>query len=208
MSSAQAAETEKEVVETLQKLGATVTRDERSPDHPVVGVKFNFNRVPDGLLKRLRLFRQLQALDLSGSYVSEDDLKDLSHFKRLQSLSLRDCALKPAHLKILATLKSLESLDLRHSGVMIAERPDSREQDAPSRPDDAPPRGGGRKPRPAAREQLRSSPLRELAALPKLERLDLGANNLRDENLKDLAGLKHLRVLSLESNYTSLGAGL
>src|SRR5262249_27726970 len=62
---------EADAVAALRQAGAMVTRDEAAPGKPIVGVNFQFNPLPEGILKQLAPFRQLHTLDLSAARISD-----------------------------------------------------------------------------------------------------------------------------------------
>ncbi len=182
---------EDEPLRAIQKAGAFITRDESAPGRPVVGVEFYYRTANN--LKALKAFPHLKTLGLSGSFPSESDLRQLAGLKELQTLNLGQISLTRRELKSLATLKSIRRLDLRQTTFLLPRN-------------SQPPVGKGR---PVAKEKEDRSAdvvgsgfidLKELAALPKLESLKLGATHFQEGNLKELTSFKGLQELSLESN--------
>src|ERR1700686_4608064 len=81
---------EERAVAALQKAGATITRDDKLPGRPVVGVKFvgwlasilfNRPRVTDASLKDLKGLPQLRELNLAETQVTDVGLKELKDLK-------------------------------------------------------------------------------------------------------------------------------
>jgi hypothetical protein len=108
---------EARAVATVQKLGGEILRDEKGAGHKVVGVKLG--EATDADLKELAVFKDLNVLNLSGSYkVTDAGLKELAVFKDLKELDLSGCfKVTDAGLKELATLKSLQKLNLVNTMV-------------------------------------------------------------------------------------------
>src|SRR5688572_30381435 len=89
---------EERAVAALQKAGATkITRDDKLPGKPVVGVRFvgwldsilfNRPRLTDASLKDLKGLPQLQELVLAETQVSDVGLKELKDLKSLRTLQL------------------------------------------------------------------------------------------------------------------------
>ncbi len=84
-SSARADEAEDKAVAFVEKLGGTVTRDEKAPGKPVVGVSFQptiiivktEGKVTDSDLKELVGLKNLTTLDLGSTGVTGAGLKEL-----------------------------------------------------------------------------------------------------------------------------------
>ena len=68
---------EDKAVEFVKGLKGEVTRDEKLPGKPVVGVKLNFMQVTDAGLKELAPLTNLTTLSLSGTRVTDAGLKEL-----------------------------------------------------------------------------------------------------------------------------------
>src|SRR5438067_2530453 len=83
---------EASAVKAVEKLGGTVTRDDKLPGKPVIGVNFNANPhvVTDAILKELKHFKQLTTLGLGGNcfQVTDAGLKELADLKQLTTLGL------------------------------------------------------------------------------------------------------------------------
>ena len=192
-----------ESIRALRKIGATVTQNNDASGQPVIGVEFNYNRVPGATLRLLTSFKELQTLDLSGTFMSESDLNPLLELRQLRTLRLRHATLSRTGFKILARLDRLETLDLRQSCLLRGV--DTKTAGPPERPA-APGKRNAQELANFVGSGL--TYLNELAALPKLHSLALGATQFKEENLKNLTGLRQLRSLSLESNYATFGSGL
>src|SRR4051794_6048559 len=87
---------EASAVKAVEKLGGKVTRDDKLPGKPVIGVNlYGVNlyckKVTDAGLKELKHPKQLTNLDLAGTQVTDADLKELKDLKQLTSLRLTDC---------------------------------------------------------------------------------------------------------------------
>src|SRR5436309_312206 len=81
---------EASAVKAIENLGGTVTRDDKLPGKPVIGVNFNANPgvVTDAVLKELKDLKQLASLSLRLTKVTDAGLKELKHLKQLTSLDL------------------------------------------------------------------------------------------------------------------------
>ena len=111
---------EEKAVSAIIKLGGTVTRDEKLPGRPVVGVKLGNYRVTDPDLKILKEFEGLQTLDLANSRITDVGLKELKGLKGLKWLGLNGTRITDAGLKELKELKGLEMLRLDHTQITDA----------------------------------------------------------------------------------------
>ena len=79
---------EASAVKAVEKLGGKVTRDDKLPGKPVIGVSFNFKPVTDAGLKELKDLKQLTSLNLDNTKVTDAGLKELKDLKQLTSLNL------------------------------------------------------------------------------------------------------------------------
>jgi internalin A len=104
----------------VAKHGGTVTRAEKKPGRPVVGVDLRFRKVTDAELKELAHFDALQTLDLRRTKVTNAGLKELAKLKALHTLDLSRTQVTDAGLNELANLKSLRVLYLYHTHVTAA----------------------------------------------------------------------------------------
>src|SRR5437899_2450557 len=75
-------------VKAVENLGGKVTRDDKRPGKPVIGVNLNSTGVTDAGLKELKDLKQLTSLDLTGTGVTGAGLKELADLKQFTSLSL------------------------------------------------------------------------------------------------------------------------
>jgi hypothetical protein len=80
-------EPEDVAVKFIQKLGGTITRDEKAPNKPIVGVALS--GITDVDLKHLAGFKQLKTLVFDFTGVTDAGLKELAGLKQLQTLYLR-----------------------------------------------------------------------------------------------------------------------
>ena len=71
------ADQEEKAVNAILKLGGKVTRDEKLPGRPVVGVDLRDTNIADADLKELKELKSLQKLVLSGTQITDAGLKDL-----------------------------------------------------------------------------------------------------------------------------------
>ena len=79
---------EAKAVEAIKKLGGKVTRDDKLPGKPVIGVDLAFTAVTDEDLKELKELKQLTTLNLCNTQVTDASLKDLKELKQLRTLHL------------------------------------------------------------------------------------------------------------------------
>src|SRR5438094_571835 len=77
---------EASAVKVVEKLGGKVTRDDKLPGKPVIGVDLNGPQVTDADLKELADLKQLTTLWLNGTGVTDAGLKELADLKQLTSL--------------------------------------------------------------------------------------------------------------------------
>jgi internalin A len=111
---------EASAVKAVQKLGGTVTRDDKLPGKPVIGVHFNFKPVTDVGWKELADLKQLTTLNLTATAVTGAGLKELKDLKQLTSLYLYDTKVTDAGLKELKDLKQLTTVELTFTQVTDA----------------------------------------------------------------------------------------
>ena len=76
---------EDKAVAFVEKLGGRVTRDEKLPGKPVIGVHLSFSTVTDVGLKELAPLKNLTSLVLAGTQVTDVGLKELRHSKTLRN---------------------------------------------------------------------------------------------------------------------------
>src|SRR4051812_3775680 len=83
---------EASAVKAVEKLGGKVTRDDKLPGKPVIGVDLAAPKVTDAVLKELKDLKHLTSLNLNapegGGKVTDAGLKELKDLKQLTSLSL------------------------------------------------------------------------------------------------------------------------
>src|SRR5437764_3174833 len=88
---------EASAVKAVEYLGGKVTRDDKLPGKPVIGVNLAGTQVTDTGLKQLADLRQLATLDLGGNTdVTDAGLAELANRKQLTSLNLTGTQVTPA----------------------------------------------------------------------------------------------------------------
>ena len=80
--------TDEEAVTEIEKLGGSVTRDERLPSRPVISINLSGTRVTDAELIYVGGLTQLKKLDLHGTQVTDAGLEHLKKLTQLQMLFL------------------------------------------------------------------------------------------------------------------------
>src|SRR5437870_2879959 len=111
---------EASAVKAVENLGGKVTRDDKLPGKPVIGVNLGGTKVTDAGLKELKQVKQLTDLNLDDTPVTDAGLKELKHFKQLTALDLKATPVTDAGLKELKDLKQLTSLWLGGTPVTDA----------------------------------------------------------------------------------------
>ena len=81
---------EASAVKAVENLGGKVTRDDKLPGKPVIGVHLHEIGVTDAALKELADLKQLTWLSLAGTRVTDAGLKELKDLKQLTRLNLAD----------------------------------------------------------------------------------------------------------------------
>src|SRR5438309_8637075 len=79
---------EASAVKAVEKLGGTVTRDDKLPGKPVIGVNLAGTQVTDAGLKELKDLKQLTTLYLNNTTVTDAVGKELKELKELTTLYL------------------------------------------------------------------------------------------------------------------------
>ncbi|MFO0818342.1 MAG: protein kinase [Pirellulales bacterium] len=108
------------LIERIEQMGGTLTRDETRPDRPAIGVSFYSAKLKpnDLLLAELQHLPDLQTLNLWGSdQVTDDGLRHVGLLKSLRSLDLGLVPIGDAGVVHLAPLKQLTNLNLSHTRV-------------------------------------------------------------------------------------------
>src|SRR5437588_5391625 len=111
---------EASAVHAVENLGGKVTRDDKLPGNPVIGVNLGGlfpGKVTDADLKELKHLKQLTTLSLAGAQVTDAGLKELKDLKQLTSLNLGGTQVTDVGLKELADLKQLTYLNLWQTQV-------------------------------------------------------------------------------------------
>src|SRR5437870_178159 len=108
---------EASAVKAVEKLGGKVTRDDKLPGKPVIGVNLGGTKVTDADLKELKDLKHLTSLNLGWAKVTDVGLKELKHLKQLTTLYLGGTKVTDAGLKELKDLKQLTSLNLAETRV-------------------------------------------------------------------------------------------
>lgn len=83
----------------VEKLGGSVTRDEKMPGKPVVGVILYGPKMTDAGLKELASLTNLTTLDLHDTAVTDAGLKELAPLTKLTTIFLFNAAVTDAGLK-------------------------------------------------------------------------------------------------------------
>ncbi len=130
-------------------------------------------------LRYLDELTQLERLHLAGIAMNKTGMAQLGELKRLRSLALTDCSLTTEALEGLARLTELRQLHL--GGAMITVRDEVHVLNAEVR-------------------KLGTDELAYLAALSRLESLDLSRVAITDEGLRHLAGLSRLKPSTSEAD--------
>jgi len=113
-------EAEDRAVRAIKGLGGSITRKDKTPGSPVIGLRLWGPEIRDAELKELAFLKQLQSLNLSFTKVTGAELKNLAGLKQLQSLDLCGTQVTDAGLKELTVLKHLQTLDLNWTSVSDA----------------------------------------------------------------------------------------
>src|SRR5262245_44923647 len=94
---------EKTAIAALEKMGASITRDESRPGKPAIKVVIS-GEVTDAGLKQLGALTQIKSLTIHTCRDVNAALQCLSSLKELESLDLQMCPLEGARLQGLAEL--------------------------------------------------------------------------------------------------------
>ena len=108
---------EASAVKAVENLGGKVTRDDKLPGNPVIGVHLHEIGVTDAALKELADLKQLTTLGLESTQVTDAGLKELKDLKQLTTLYLGSTQVTDAGLKELKDLKQLTRLNLADTKV-------------------------------------------------------------------------------------------
>jgi Leucine-rich repeat (LRR) protein len=149
--------------------------------------------ITDKALTHVGKLTKLKSLDLSSTTVTDAGMKDLAGLQQLESLSLAGTGVTNAGLNAVAALQSLTSLDLEEARVGAALDESSDAQ------------GGiaALTKLPKLKRLLLSltladdDTLRQLAALPAVEELDLWGTAVTDAGVESLGKLQKLKQLGL-----------
>src|SRR5881409_2312039 len=98
---------EASAVKAVENLGGKVTRDDKLPGKPVIGVNLGGTKVTDAGLKELKHLKQLTSLYLNNTQVTDAGLKELKDLKQLTYLDVAFTQVTDAGLKELKDLKQL-----------------------------------------------------------------------------------------------------
>ncbi len=118
---------EEKAVKAIEALGGRVTRDEKLPGRPVVGVHLDGTTVTDADLKNLKELKGLGSLGLADTQITDSGLKDLKELKDLWRLDLTSTQITDAGLKDRKELKGLKSLCLAGTKISDAGLKDLRQ---------------------------------------------------------------------------------
>src|SRR5437588_455246 len=117
LTSASVRADEASAVKAVENLGGKVTRDDKLPGKPVIGVHLHEIGVTDAALKELADLKQLTWLSLAGTRVTDAGLKELKDLKQRNTLYLSSTQVTDAGLKELKDLKQLTRLNLADTKV-------------------------------------------------------------------------------------------
>ena len=90
---------EASAVKAVEKLGGKVTRDDKLPGKPVIGVNLTGTGVTDAGLKALKDLKQLTTLNLDKTKVTDAGLKELKELKQLTLLDIYKTQVTDAGVK-------------------------------------------------------------------------------------------------------------
>jgi hypothetical protein len=100
-------------VKVLEQATATVLRDDRRPEKPVVGVIMWGPGYSGGLLKELKELKSLRRLRIGGPWITDGGVKELHVVKSLEMLEIRSPRVSDGALKDLQV--ALPKLRLRRA---------------------------------------------------------------------------------------------
>lgn len=180
------------VVSGVGEDGQSPVADLPAPAEPF-GLSLNYPGASGNWLKSLPGKKTLEALDLSGSKVTDADLKDLAGLQNLVALDLTATQVTDAGLPELAALRYLQVLHL--NGLEVTDM--GLKKLAALK---------GLRVLYASGAKVSDEGLRELAGLAKLHALYLSGPAITDAGLKHLSALKGLRTVILtETKVTDAG---
>jgi hypothetical protein len=104
-------------VEALKKREATIERDHSIAGEPVIRVRMPCGRTTAAALKELNELKQLRALSVRASFITDAGVKSLTEFGHLTELLLGYNSVTDAGLKELKKLPQLTRLDLSHNTI-------------------------------------------------------------------------------------------
>jgi hypothetical protein len=109
---------EKEAIESIEKLGGKVERDNRKAGKPVIKVDFaSCEKLKNDDLKVLKGFPQLEWLSLNNTAITDAGLAHVKDLKKLKTLGLADTRITDKGLDYLKGLKNLDALNLNGTKV-------------------------------------------------------------------------------------------
>jgi hypothetical protein len=116
------ADDDTKTVQMIEKLGGTVTRDDKKEGKPVTKVELRQTAVTDDNLKTIAALPELQSLNLYGSkQVTDAGMKELAACKQLQFLILTNCKkVTDAGVKELAACEQLQTLSMNELDITDA----------------------------------------------------------------------------------------
>ena len=182
----------------IEKLGGSVTRDEKDPGKPVIGVYLTMglrtgtSKVSDDDLACLKGLTQLRLLWLTGTNVTGSGLAYLKDLTRLQDLDLRYTPLTDAgleHLKGLTHLKRLLLVETQVTDAGLEQLKGLTELQELF----------------LWHTNVTDAGLEHLKGLTQLQKLVLTYTKVTDAGLEHLIGLTNLRSLDLGARVTDAG---
>ncbi len=101
----------------LDKVGAYIERDRKSPDEPVIGIDLSGREYDARLLNKLVAFPQLRKLNLAQTKTSDLSLEHLEEVTSLQILNLSHTKVTGGGMQFVKYLINLEELNLNQTLV-------------------------------------------------------------------------------------------
>jgi len=191
---------ERAAAEWVLKAGGGVNQNQYSPEFtlPISDIRFNGGTaVTDDSLARLRQCPRLATLFLHGTPITDAGLEHLASLSALSHLALDGTRVSDDGLKHLTALARLQSLDLTDTFIsdagLLAHAGSFRELRSLT----------------LMRTQITDAGLPALAALGRLDRLNLNETNVTDAGLaqlKPLANLRQLTLVGTEVNDAAIAA--
>jgi internalin A len=173
------------VIREIQRLGGKVCRSDNLPGRPITAIDFDGSqRVGDKDLFLLRRFKDLTALGLRFTRVTDVGLKEVREHKNLTVLNLSAPKITDTGLKELRELKKLKELYLRGTRTTDTGLKELKELNNLTT-------------LVLSSTRITNAGLKELSELPNLTTLDLSLTRITDAGMKQIGTLKNLTWLNL-----------